>query len=254
MLEGSQDLQHAHHQRPVDREVLNDLVGLWTSTAGSTLDKLRNPSKFIPRSDFLRLLVFHDLFKLILDVPGAILECGVHLGGGLMTWAQLSAAYEPINHTRRVVGFDTFSGFADIAVQDLAEHNAQSVVGGLAAPILADLHETIAVYDKTRPINHIPRVLLVPGDATTTMPDFLKQNPHSLVALLHLDFDVYRPTRVALETFIERMPRGAVIVFDELNDPHWPGETLALLDTIGIKNLNIRRFPHQPQITYAIID
>jgi hypothetical protein len=36
------------------------------------------------------------------------------------------------------------------------------------------------------------------------------------------------PTLAALQPFVPRMPRDAVIAFDELNRPEWPGETLAV--------------------------
>ena len=34
---------------------------------------------------------------------------------------------------------------------------------------------------------------------------------------------------IALKNFISRMPKGAIIAFDELNNKNWPGETVALL-------------------------
>jgi hypothetical protein len=71
---------------------------------------------------------------------------------------------------------------------------------------------------------------------------------------LYLDFDLYEPTRLALEQFVPRMPKGAVIAFDQLNQRHWPGETRALLDTLGVRSLRLQRFPFQPQISYAVLD
>lgn len=75
-----------------------------------------------------------------------------------------------------------------------------------------------------------------------------------MVALLFLDFDLYEPTKLALETFLPRMPRGAVLAFDELDDAAWPGETLAVLDTIGIRNLRVERFPYMSQLSYAVLE
>jgi hypothetical protein len=72
--------------------------------------------------------------------------------------------------------------------------------------------------------------------------------------LLYLDFDVYEPTKAAIEALRPHMPKGAAIVFDELYSRQWPGETLAVLETLGIANLRIKRFPHQPQISYAVLE
>ncbi len=63
------------------------------------------------------------------------------------------------------------------------------------------------------------RVQLVKGDAVKTIPKFVNDNPHVLVSLLFMDFDLYEPTRVALEHFLPRMPRGAIVAFDEARQP-----------------------------------
>lgn len=50
------------------------------------------------------------------------------------------------------------------------------------------------------------------------------------------------------------MPKGAVIGFDEINNPNWPGETLALVETLGINNLQLKTFSYKPHISYAFIN
>ncbi|EUA12076.1 putative dTDP-6-deoxy-L-hexose 3-O-methyltransferase [Mycobacterium kansasii 732] len=95
---------------------------------------------------------------------------------------------------------------------------------------------------------------LVKGDAQQTIPAYLADNQHTVVALLYLDFDLFEPTLAAIRTFLPRMPKGAVLAFDELNQKYWPGETLAVLESAGIRNLRIRRFPFTPQISYAVLD
>ena len=88
---------------------------------------------------------------------------------------------------------------------------------------------------------------------TKTIEEYIKNNPHLVVSMLYLDFDVYSPTKRAIELLKSRMPIGAMIVFDELNIREWPGETQALNDTLGISNLKIERFPFHPQISFAIL-
>jgi len=60
--------------------------------------------------------------------------------------------------------------------------------------------------------------------------------------------------RHALRHFVPRMPKGAVLAFDELDNPMWPGETLAALDEVGLGRLQLRRFEWDPYIAYAILD
>jgi len=238
-----------------DREYLSGLQRYFPRSLGTDVDKLRTFSKYVPRQDLSILLAKNDVFRQVIDVHGAIIECGVYLGGGLMTWAQLSAIYEPYNHNRRVLGFDTFTGFSDVGANDSSgTENPQAHVGGLSAPAYEDLQECIRLYDLNRPLGHVTRVNLVQGDATLTIPGYVQDNRHLVVALLYLDFDVYEATKVAIETFLPRMPKGAVIAFDELNQSAWPGETLAAMDAVGLRNLRIRRFPYTPSICYAVLD
>ena len=69
-----------------------------------------------------------------------------------------------------------------------------------------------------------------------------------------MDFDLYEPTRVALKHFLPRMPRGAVVAFDELDNPLWPGETQAMLEFLEEYRLRLKRCPFDPYISYAVLD
>lgn len=225
------------------------------SCPDTAFDKLQNFPKYVPRQMLSRFLARHELFKLVLGVHGYILECGVYMGGGLMTWAQLSAIYEPYNHVRRIVGFDTFSGFPSINEKD--ENGANQDIlkpGSLSANYEKDCLEAIKLYDTNRPIGHIPRVKLIKGDACSTILKYLEDNQHLVVAMLYLDFDLYEPTKAAIENFLPRMPRGAVIAFDELCSPRWKGETIAVLESIGLSKLRLQRFSFTPDLSYAVLD
>jgi hypothetical protein len=66
--------------------------------------------------------------------------------------------------------------------------------------------------------------------------------------------DLYEPTKAALQHFLPRMPKGSVIAFDELDNPIWPGETAALLDSLPINQINIQRLEWDPYIGYAVLE
>ncbi|HUO62627.1 MAG TPA: class I SAM-dependent methyltransferase [Terriglobales bacterium] len=242
------------HQTESDREFARGLETYFAGSLGTNVDKLRNFAKYVPRQTLSLFLAKHALFQRVLGLHGHIIECGVFLGGGLMSWAQLSAIYEPVNHVRRVVGFDTFTGFTSLHSKDQGRNLHYAVPGGLSTNAYDDLMECARLYDLNRPIGHIPRLELIVGDATATMVDYAKKNPHVIVALLYLDFDLYEPTKIAIETFLPRMPRGAVLAFDELNQAAWPGETVAVLETVGLRDLRIQRFPFTPALSFAVLE
>lgn len=228
------------------------------SNTDDNLIRARCFAKFAPRQNLSLFLAHSAIFQQILNVPGSIVECGVLYGSSLFTWAQLSEMYEPVHFCRRVYGFDTFSGFVEVGDNDLAgpgSSNPQLRAGGFAANSYADISRAIDVFDKNRFLGHIPKIELVPGDLSETVPRFLEKNPQLVVALLHLDVDLYKPTKDAILHFVKRMPKGGIIVFDELNHPDYPGETTALIDTLGIQHRCLRRIPHpNANCTYLVLE
>lgn len=232
-----------------------EMERLIASSPGTLCERMENFTSFVSRQTLARFLALSEIFKEALPVQGDIIECGVHWGAGLMAFAQLSAIHEPVNLQRRVIGFDTFAGHSapSSADRQAASATTEMRAGGLKAESYESLQSCIALYDRNRSIGHVPKVMLVKGDARTTMPEYLSRNPHTVVSLLHLDFDLEEPTAVAIDTFLPRMPRGAVLVFDELNNTTWPGETVAVHARIGLQNLRIRRFPFEPHISFAVL-
>jgi Macrocin-O-methyltransferase (TylF) len=215
--------------------------------------KLAHFAKYARRQDMTRLLARYEIFKRALHVKGSIVECGVYRGAGLMSWANFSAILEPNNLTRRIYGFDSFAGFPAVSGHD-ATSARQTRQGDLYSDCFEELTALIAAYDQNRFLGHVPKVELVRGDATQTIPAFIESHPHVVIGLLFLDFDLYEPTKAALEHLVPRMPKGAVIAFDELDNPAWPGETMALFHANRIAGLRLGRLDFDPYVGFAIID
>jgi hypothetical protein len=47
------------------------------------------------------------------------------------------------------------------------------------------------------------------------------------------------------------MPKGAIVAFDELDNPLWPGETAAALEVLDKYKLRLQRLPFDPYIAFA---
>jgi hypothetical protein len=215
--------------------------------------KLENFAKYIKRQKLTRLLALYEIFKRIISVKGSIVECGVYRGFGLMAWANMSAVLEPANLTRRIYGFDTFEGFPEVRSNDQSKL-MKTKRGQLYSNSFDELQELIEIYDSNRFLGHVNKVKLIKGDVIRTIPEFISKNQHLMVSLLFLDMDLYEPTKMAIEHFVPRMPKGAVIAFDELDNPIWPGETMALMETVGINKLKIERIEFDPYIGFAVIE
>jgi Macrocin-O-methyltransferase (TylF) len=234
------------------------LQNYFETSPGSSTEKLENFSKYVPRQNLARFLARYEIFKLIENIQGSIVECGVLFGGGLMSFANLSVILEPYNFQRRIIGFDTFTGFPGISDQDqagLSERKSAHLKEGGFSAVTAydDLLKAIEIFNKNRFLNHFPKVNVVKGDFAVTSRKFLEDYPHLIISCLYLDFDIYAPTKIALECFVPRVPKGGVIVFDELNEEAFPGETIAVMEYFNINNLKVRRFPFEPRISYVVM-
>ena len=238
-----------------DTKHVEMLADVFKSSGESLWEKLDAFPKYVPRQALSKFLVRYEIFKQVLNVNGSIVDCGTHNGAGLFTFAKLSAIFEPTNHTRKVIGFDTFEGYPSVSEQDTDTGFSSNLHSGGMNPgaNLTDLEDAVRVFDTNRNLNHIPKIDLVQGDINITASEYVKKNPHLIVSLLYLDMDLYEPTKTAIETFVPKMPKGAIIVFDELNTALFPGETLALVDSLGINNLRLQRSPIDPYISYAIL-
>ena len=225
----------------------------------STIEKLQNFPKYVPEKNLISFLSKSELFKKVLDLHGAIIECGVLFGGSTMAWAHFSSIYEPINLTRKIIGFDTFKGFPSFHKKDATGEfgggkGEFSKVGDWSSNSYEDLQESARIFDMLRFKNHHKKIELVKGNFIETGKQYLKDNPHLVIALLYLDFDIYEPTKAALDLFYERIPKGGVIAFDQLNYKVTPGDTIATLESIGLNSHKVQRFYWDPLLSYIVKD
>jgi hypothetical protein len=239
-------------QTEAERQVPGRIAEVFESSPDDLPTRLASMARYARRAQVTRFAALYELFKLVLPVKGSIVECGVYRGASFMTFAQLSAALEPTNLTRRLYGFDSFGGFPSVSAAD-RPGSTGATAGDLAADSYDELNRLLEIYDDDRFIGHLPKARLIRGDVTETIPAFVADNPHLVVSLLFLDLDLYEPTRVAIKNLVPRMPKGAVLAFDELDNPLWPGETSAALDELGLNRLELRRFEFDPYIGYAVI-
>ena len=210
---------------------------------------------YLRRQTLAKILWWEHLYRQILDVPGCILEFGVHFGTSMSTLMSLRGLLEPYNYQRDIVGFDTFEGFSSIAEEDEAGH-LRWKVGDYATPEgFADhLAEVLNIQERMSPLAHIHKHELVVGDASATFPQWLSRHPEQLVALAILDMDVYEPTANVLRAVQDRLTRGSIVVLDELASKAFPGETRAFVEVVGFRNVRLRRFPIQPMAAYYVVD
>jgi hypothetical protein len=207
---------------------------------------------FNSRQSVTRIVEIYEYWKIIEDIPGNIVECGVAGGVFLMSMAHFSSIFEPHHYTRKVIGFDTFEGFPSISEQDKTSKAAHMKPGGLTNDSYNYLNEAIQYFDENRMIGNISKIELHKGDISIKLPEYLKSNPGAIIGLLHLDLDLYKPTKDVLELAWSRMAKGSVLIFDEINHTDYPGETIALMEVIGLDQIKLKRIRPASMAAYCI--
>ena len=207
---------------------------------------------FIKREQLSYYIAKIELVKKIAGIKGSVIECGVFKGSSLLLMAKLFSVFEPYGIHRRIVGFDTFTGFPsspDIDKKGQKDKNKyrKNYLGNVN---LKNIKNSIKLFNKHRPNGHISKIELIKGDATKTIPKFIGKNSHTLISLLYLDFDLFEPTRIALKHFLPRMSKGSIIAFDQLNQKRWKGETVALIRTLNLNKYKLKQFSFEPNISY----
>ena len=180
-----------------------------------------------------KLLAHYELYKMILDLPGAVVECGVFKGASLVRFATFRALMGS-NYSRPIIGFDIFGDFPDTEFEADKPYRERFVDGaGLSSISVEQLTDVLARKGLDE------NVTLVPGDITRTVPAYAADNPHLKIALLNLDTDVYEPAVTILEQFWDRIVPGGVLILDDYGT--FPGETKAV-DDFFKDRARIRKF------------
>lgn len=204
----------------------------------------------LKRQSLSRVLYYNHLYQKIVEIPGVICEFGVQWGATLAQLINLRGIYEPYNYSRKIFGFDTFEGFSVVDEKDGGFSN----VGDYATSRNYEetLEKLLSLHESFSPIPHLKKFELIKGDASITIDSWLENNPHAIVSMVIFDMDVYKPTKDVLEKIIPRLTKGSLLVFDELNCEHFPGETRAVDEVLGLNNLSLKHFPHQPYCAWAV--
>ncbi len=237
-----------------EKDAQGKLVEILKTTTIPDDELLANLGLFLTSKNLSRLLFFYEIYKKIVHTHGIIVEFGVRWGQTLSLMSALRGIFEPFNRHRKIVGFDTFEGFRGLSSTDGEKCRCTNGSFSVSDNYEKTLAEILTIQEDLNPISHLKKYEIVKGDAINTIPKYFQKHSESLVSLAIFDFDIYNPTKAALEAVKPRIFKGSVLVFDELCDDIFPGETVALMETIGVSNMRIQRFPMTARISYAVIE
>jgi hypothetical protein len=183
-----------------------------------------------------KTIAHYELFKMTVDLPGDIVECGVFKGASFIRFAGFRDMFG-LSTSRKLLGFDTFGTFPETGHDDDQKYRQEFIdEAGSESISKEQLMEVLKA--KKSDMN----VELIEGDLVKTAPEYVQKNPNLTISFINLDTDVYEPAVAALEYFWPRLVRGGVLVLDDYGV--FPGETKAVDDYFKDKNVRIQKLPY----------
>lgn len=117
-----------------------------------------------------------------------------------------------------------------------------------------ELEKILDKHELMNPIPNIKKYEIIKGDATIELEKYLDKHPETIISMAWFDMDLYKPTKECLEKIKPHLTKGSILYFDELNLEAFPGETVALKEVFGLKNIKIKRTPFSIMEAYVEIE
>lgn len=180
------------------------------------------------------ILAHYELYKMIKDLPGNLVELGVFKGGSLIQFATFRELLEN-EGSRKIIGFDIFGEFPEATTVESDKNFIEKFAKLETKGEFLTREELLKSFEN----KGIGNIELIQGDIRETVPLYVKNHPELRISLLHIDTDVYEPAKVGLEELYDRVVKGGVIVFDDFATVE--GETIAIEEFFRDKDYIIKK-------------
>ncbi len=145
-----------------EKKFFSEIENYFNESDGAFVEKIQAFSRFAPRQAISYFLARNEIYRKILQVHGSVLDFGVYRGSSFFSWQQFSAIYEPYNHIRKIIGFESFAGFSELGDADTGAEGGDLAIkakGGMAYDGAGEILRGIDLLDLNRPLGHIKKRL-----------------------------------------------------------------------------------------------
>jgi len=191
-----------------------------------------------------KMIAQYELYKMSVELPGAIVECGVFKGNSLCRFAMFRELFG--NRTaKKIIGFDVFGKFPQTRFEDDKKSRKKFIVeAGLEGISKEQLLQVL------KHKNADTLVELVKGDITKTVPSYVKAHPELRISLLNIDVDIYEPAVIILKHLYPKIVPGGIILLDDYGV--FAGETKAVEEYFASQEIEIKKFPYAMTPSYIV--
>jgi hypothetical protein len=182
-----------------------------------------------------RFFLLTQLLQQTLPLEGLVAECGCYRGFSSYLLCGTLRRANPAFDGRGYRIFDSFAGLSAPQAQDAidaADPNAgrlqQMTRAGHFDATLAQVRTALGAY---------PHIGYFPG----WIPNAFPEEPGVRYRFVHLDVDLYEPTRDSLDYFYPQLVAGGMIVSDDYG---WPGARKAIDEFCARENITFKTTPY----------
>ncbi|MBS1140975.1 MAG: hypothetical protein H6R13_2428 [Proteobacteria bacterium] len=207
-------------------EARKEIFHLMNTYQATDDEKERSLGLFLRGSLLARILAITDIYKQIVNIPGAIFDIGTWRGQTAVICENLRAIYEPLHFNRRIVCFDTFEGYKGFSEKDKATSLHRDGTYGVGGDdYAAFLSHLLVQHEKSNAMGHNHgKHKVIKGDCRETIPHFFAENPSEYLALAFFDVNSYDPTLKSFEHVWEKLVPGGIAAFWQLTRDSIPAE------------------------------
>jgi len=183
------------------------------------------------------VIYWKEMFDMVKDVKGDIVECGVGRGRSLLIISAINYFLDKSEGgDRKIYGYDSFEGFPKPTSEDRSIRNPQEGEWSESPSGTYKYSE-----DFTELVLRKAGVLFDDYKLTLTKGffcDTLISHPDRPIAILHVDGDLYQSYLDTLNLLYEKVNHGGIIIFDDFfvegpGNKKFPGSRRAVKEFFG---------------------
>lgn len=193
-----------------------------------------------PYEALTRIFCLKELYDKIKNIEGDVVECGIAYGGSFLI---LGALAKQEGRGRRIYGFDSFEGFPEPSIEDKSEYR------GIHKGKYSDV--STEQIEKLFKAIDLPKPAIIKGFLENTAGSFKNQVGH--IAFLHIDADLYSAYKVTLKELFDNVSQGGIVLFDEYDEPTFPGATKAIDEFFAGTNYQLQKIKWMDKYKFFVI-